>query len=120
VMTTEDRFAVVEIFGHRRHAGRVREVSFAGVTMLEIEQPKEDGTTELHRYGGSAIFGMRFVTEEEAKKAAEAMWPRSWTRPQLPAPGLEIDADFDEDEPALGDEPLVEDDPDAHEGGDAP
>jgi hypothetical protein len=105
--TAPDRFAIVEIFGHRRRAGRVREVSCFGVTMLEIELPKQDGTVEIQRYGGSAIFAMRFVSEEEAKKAAEAMWPRAW--PQEPQLGSGArDADFDE--PAIGDEPDVDDD----------
>jgi hypothetical protein len=56
-----DQYAVVEIFGHRSHAGRVREVEQYGTKMLRIDVPK-DGDFEAgftsHFYGGASIFSM--------------------------------------------------------------
>jgi hypothetical protein len=58
------RYAVVEIFGHRQHAGRVLEVEQFGSKMLRIDVPKtgDDGAAsfdigyETHFYGGASIF----------------------------------------------------------------
>lgn len=62
---TEFEFAVVEIMGHRRHAGRCREVQRFGTPMLQIDIPKveidEADQPEItgwssHFYGGASIF----------------------------------------------------------------
>lgn len=54
-----EEYAVVEIFGHRRHCGRVLEVDRFGAKLLRIDVPKdgkfENGYTS-HFYGGSSIF----------------------------------------------------------------
>lgn len=56
-----DEYAIVEIFGHRRHVGRILEVDRFGAKMLRIDVPK-DGKFEngyaTHFYGGSSIFSM--------------------------------------------------------------
>src|SRR3546814_774845 len=56
-----DRYGIVEIFGHRRHAGRILEVEQFGSKMLRIDVPTdgdfEKGYTS-HFYGGAAIFGL--------------------------------------------------------------
>lgn len=64
-------YAVVEIFGHRRHAGRTREEERFGAKMLRVDVPivercapeADDGKPALriigwqtHYYGGAAIF----------------------------------------------------------------
>lgn len=57
----EPEFAIVEVFGHRKHAGRVYEVERFGAKMLRIDIPKDGdftkGFTTLF-YGGSSIFSM--------------------------------------------------------------
>ncbi len=54
-----DEYAIVEIFGHRRHAGRILEVERFGTKMLRVDEPTkgdfEKGYTS-HFYGGGAIF----------------------------------------------------------------
>ncbi|WP_206513299.1 hypothetical protein [Pelagibacterium montanilacus] len=57
---TEDfEWAVVEIFGHRRHAGRAREEERFGSKMLRIDVPIEGDPAKgwtSHFYGGASIF----------------------------------------------------------------
>lgn len=68
---------IVEIFGHRRHAGRVREEERFGARMLRIDIPRVErraveGTEAkalvpvswtTHLYGGSAIFSATLTDE---------------------------------------------------------
>lgn len=57
----EPEFAIVEVFGHRKHAGRIYEVERFGAKMLRVDVPKEGdfakGFTTLF-YGGASIFSM--------------------------------------------------------------
>lgn len=56
-----EEYAIVEIFGHRHHAGRIMEVDRFGSKMLRIDVPKDGdfgkGFT-THFYGGASIFSM--------------------------------------------------------------
>ncbi len=60
-------WAVVEIFGHRRHAGRTREEELFGAKMLRIDIPnKGDASANgwtTHYYGGSSIFSFSLSDE---------------------------------------------------------
>lgn len=56
-----DEYAIIEIFGHRRHVGRVLEVDRFGAKMLRIDVPKDgkfDAGYATHFYGGASIFSM--------------------------------------------------------------
>jgi len=98
-----DIWACVEIFGHRKRYGRIKEVERFGTKMLRVDVPtataapllNEDETFETFMYGGSAIFSLTPMTEEAARKWAETERPRPY-RPlgRLPAP----DRDDDDDE----------------------
>lgn len=76
-------WAIVEIFGHRRHAGRIREEEKFGAKMLRVDVPTlvapevaEAGkpiefTVERwtsHWYGGASIFSMTLTDEASAMK----------------------------------------------------
>ena len=62
-----DNFAIVEIMGHQRIAGKVREVTRAGVQMLEVEVPAMDGRPSyVRRFSGAAIFSETPVPEAAA------------------------------------------------------
>jgi len=94
-------WACVEIFGHRKHYGRVKEIERFGCKMLRVDVPAavaapllgEAETFDTCLYGGSAIFSFTPMTEAAARKWADAERPKPW-RPldRLPAP----DPDFDE------------------------
>lgn len=100
-------YACVEVFGHRKHYGRIKEVDRFGAKMLRVDVPTrssapllgEDEQFETFIYGGSAIFSLTPMTEEAARKWAEAERPKPY-RPlgRLPAPGLDDDDD-DPDRP---------------------
>lgn len=76
-------WAIVEIMGHRRHVGIVREVVQFGVTMLRVDAVVGSNIDErrTYDYGGSAIFAIHRLTEEEAKRE---ITPRNWGAPTLP------------------------------------
>lgn len=65
--------AIVEIFGHRRHAGRTREEERFGAKMLRIDIPvKGDPATsgwQTHYYGGSSIFSFALSDEATVMRA---------------------------------------------------
>ncbi len=72
--TNPDEYAIVEIFGHRRHAGRVLEVERFGAKLLRVDVPAdgdfEKGYTS-HFYGGSSIFSFTPTTLATVKKMNE-------------------------------------------------
>lgn len=99
-------WAVVEIFGHRRHVGRVREVERFGAKMLRVDiplrgDPAEHGWT-THFYAGSSIFSFTITDEASALRAntpceppARAALPNyrdddgaGWSEPSDPETGL--------------------------------
>lgn len=74
---TAEEFAVVEVFGHRRLAGRIMEVEKYGTKLLRIDIPKdgkfESGFTS-QMYGGASIFSLTpcdLATVERANKPYE-------------------------------------------------
>lgn len=75
-------WAVVEIFGHRQHAGRTREEERFGSKMLRVDVPivtlrdgeggarvAEISGWRTHYYGGSAIFSFSLTDEASAIRA---------------------------------------------------
>lgn len=83
-----EQWAVVELFGHQRIAGKVTEQTIGGCSFVRVDVPALDtstvtrygrvetipaapGFTKL--YGNGAIYGMTFVTEDTAKAAAANM-----------------------------------------------
>lgn len=112
-------WALVEVFGHRSHAGRCREEDRFGTKMLRVDVPKivepaaplevrGDATSAgiapaeptiewtTHYYGGSAIFSYT-LTDEASVMRANAPYVSPY-RARLPAPepdGHEFDLDVD-------------------------
>src|SRR5688572_24728142 len=89
-------YAIVEIFGHRRLAGRVMEVERFGAKLLRIDVPTEGDfakgfTTQF--YGGASLFS---VTPTDLASVAKMNKP--YEAPRL------YHAPADPDDPA-GDEP---------------
>lgn len=72
-------WAIIEIFGHRRHAGRCREEERFGAKMLRVDvpnngDPEKQGWT-THYYGGGAIFSFTLTDEASAMKANKPYAP---------------------------------------------
>jgi len=75
VIESKDSFegwAILELMGHRRLAGYVREQEVAGVMLLRIDIPGDDGQPVMTQfYGASAIYCLTPTTEETAKATAK-------------------------------------------------
>lgn len=76
--TEGGEWAVVEIFGHRRHVGKTFEVDRFGAKMIRIDEPTlpdgaasfEGATWTTHYYGGAAIFSVQPTDEATALRLA--------------------------------------------------
>lgn len=103
-------WGMLEIMGHRRHAGRYREEERFGSKMIRIDVPKviidrgDDAgappvlkaeTWQTHFYSGGAIFSLTPATEAAVFEANKPYEP----------PSLDDASDFDsEDDPSFGEE----------------
>ena len=91
-------WALVEIFGHRRHAGRTREEERFGSKMLRVDVPVNGDPAAhgwvTHFYGGSAIFSFTYASEAEVMRANKPYEPPA--RYALGPPEDPEDDDFDE------------------------
>lgn len=89
-------WAILELMGHRRLAGYVREVELFGVKQCRIDIPAvlgEDGATEVQPpvtqfYGGGAVYCLTPTTEEIARAVGRSsrpapVHPFEIQRPQL-------------------------------------
>lgn len=68
-------YAIVEIMGHQRIAGRVTEQVIGGCSFVRVDVPDlpdkgRQGFTKL--FGQSAIYAITFVDEGIARRAAES------------------------------------------------
>ncbi len=98
-------WAMVEIFGHRSHAGRAREEERFGTKMLRIDVPIKGEPAvngwETHWYGGSSIFSYTLTDEESVFRANKPYEAPS--RYRLPPPAIEIEPgeQYDDDDGAF-------------------
>lgn len=88
-----DGWAILELMGHVRLAGRVTEESHFGAALGRIDIPTASGDSYTTQYfGGSSIYRLTPTTEEIARAIAAQNQPqpvRSW---ELPKPAaLEVD-----------------------------
>lgn len=68
-----DRWATVEIMGHRRHCGRIREVEQFGLRMLLVEVPtSRPGEFVPFQYAGAAIFCISPSDEASCRREENA------------------------------------------------
>ena len=83
---TFQSWAIVELMGHTKIAGLVTEQALAGGAFLRVDVPgtrNEWVMTKL--YGASAVYCITPVTEDLARRAAQAITaPRPVTRWELP------------------------------------
>jgi hypothetical protein len=89
---TFEGWCILELMGHRRLGGYIREVTIAGAGFLRIDVPGDDGApvaTQL--YPPSAVYCITPTTETIAAAVAKSNRPTPVQRWELPAP-----ADVDE------------------------
>lgn len=104
-------WAILELMGHRRLAGLVREQEIAGKGFLRIDVPEGESWAASQFYSPDAVYCLTPTTEEIARAIAAHARPEPAHRWELPAParpssGVEIDPDDpdDEEEERLEDE----------------
>lgn len=101
-------WACVEVFGHRKHYGRISETERFWTKFLRVDVPVqseapllgEAAKFETHIYGGAAIFSITPMTEEAARKWAGAerahLLPACRPLDRLPPPDPYEDDDDDQ------------------------
>lgn len=81
-------WSIVEIFVHRKHAGRTREEERFGSKLLRVDIPIDGDSAangwETHYYGGASIFSYTPTTEETVMRINKPYAPAA--RYTLPAP----------------------------------
>jgi hypothetical protein len=101
--TAKDKelWAIVEVMGHARYAGRVSEYSELGVPLVRVEVPATDDQPAFEKLlGGSSIFRITPCTEEVARRAAASFRVRPLELIHLPSAEparLGVDAGEEED-----------------------
>ncbi len=102
------QWALVEIFGHRTHFGRVREIEIFGVKMLRVEVPRcaiVDGVLTAVGWGttvyaGGAIFSLTETDETTVLQRNRWSYPTALAAPTGEAEDADDGGDGDgEDEP---------------------
>ena len=92
-------WALVEIFGHRRHIGRAREEERFGAKMLRIDVPlKGDPDAngwETHWYSGGSIFSYTLTDEASAMRGNKPWEPAAYQIPDRSGEAA-TDVEFDE------------------------
>ncbi len=77
----EAECAIVEIMGHRKPVGLIREEQRFGAALLRIDVPGADGGIETTLYyAGAALFSVTPVTEATARELLER--ERCWREPR--------------------------------------
>lgn len=66
-----DHWAILELMGHRRLAGKVTEAQVGGATMLRIDIPGKDGWKTTQFYSPSAVYCITPTSEAIAREVAE-------------------------------------------------
>lgn len=88
-----DEWAIVELFGHIRHAGRITEVERFGVRFGRVDVPDTAPNAVLgalratHEFAGAAVFRLTPCTEAAARLVAEEtrpIPPHEWSNRLLP------------------------------------
>jgi hypothetical protein len=77
-------WAVLELMGHRKLAGYVREQNVAGAGFIRIDVPGDQGSIATQFYSPGSLYCMTPVTEDIARRFAAGCRPEPVTRWELP------------------------------------
>jgi hypothetical protein len=95
-----EAWSILELMGHRRLGGFVREVQIAGAGFFRIDVPG-DADGEIHStqfYPPSSVYCLTPVSEAAAKVAARSNRPQPVATWELPPPRRQVDDDDPGDE----------------------
>lgn len=93
---TFDQWALVEIMGHQRIAGRVTEAIIAGAPFLRVDVPARGEEKEFTRfYGASSIYCISPVTEDIARGLAQNHRNEPVSRYELPQLAEKVESSGD-------------------------
>ncbi len=104
--TAYEGWAIVELFGHVRLAGKIAEADQYGVKMLRVDVPEVDGRPGFTSYkGGSALYGVTPCSEEVALAVIRQERPAPpipyALQPRALAPVADADVDDDDEGPGF-------------------
>jgi hypothetical protein len=87
--TIFEGWAILELMGHRRLAGYVREQEVAGQGFIRIDVPARDGKklVATQFYSPGSIYCMTPTTEQIARRVAASSQPEPVHHWELPEPG---------------------------------
>ncbi len=91
-----DEWAILELMGHRRLAGKVSESAIGGGAFIRIDMPMKDGKTSTQFYSPGSIYCITPTTEEIAREVALASQPEpvsKWEFPQIEQRVVGVDDD---------------------------
>lgn len=89
-------WAVLELMGHRRLAGKLSEHELGGHVLLRLDVPDGEGWTTQF-YGPGAIYCLTPTTEETARAFAAGRRPEPvhrWELKMIPASTVEDDVPY--------------------------
>jgi hypothetical protein len=76
-----EEWAIVELFGHQRIAGRVTEQTIGGCSFVRVDSPATPNAPAFTKlYGQGAIYAITLASEEIATAAAERIAPIPFDR----------------------------------------
>lgn len=82
---TFEGWAILELMGHRRLAGRVSQAELAGAAFIRIDIPSGDGDIATQFYAPAALYCLTPTTEAIARQVAMNYQPEPVTRWELRA-----------------------------------
>lgn len=95
-------WAIIELLGHRRLAGHLREVQLAGSGFLRLDIPETPGHAAQTQYvAPGSVYALHPVDEATARLVAAGSRPEPvhrWELPAAPDPDEHDDA-WDDDDP---------------------
>jgi hypothetical protein len=115
-----DQWAVVELFGHQKIAGRVTEEQHFGSILMRVDVPSTEARPGFTKfYGGSAIYALTPVSEDIARAMAVSLNARpveEWRIAGLLSSGAHIEVTaVENDLDSWSDGNRWNDDSDAHD-----
>lgn len=79
-----EEWAILELMGHRKLAGKVSEATLAGGAFVRIDVPGTDGNVATQFYAPGAVYCITPTSEDLARRFAAGCRPAPVTHWELP------------------------------------